>query len=465
MRPALAAACLTLGLCVQPARAAVETLQPIRVSGNGRYFVQADGKPFFWLGDTAWSIFNHPKPEEVDAYLDDRAAKGFTVIQGCLILWDGLRVPNPDGQLPFIGGDPARINEAFFKNVDSIIAKAEARGLRMGILPMWTKSYGANPRFADTLGNPEKMRGYARFLGERYGRHPIFWILGGDTPGRDIRPLIEAMAAGLREGAGDSKMMITYHPTGRQSSSFWFQDAPWLDFNSMQSGHRIATTNFEMVADDYAKTPVKPTLDMEPGYENITNNLVRDNPNAPRIQAVDVRRAAYLAVFAGAAGHTYGNGEVYEFWSPESGRPLTGWSAHMPWRQALQLPASSQVQNLRWLVESRPMLERMPDPSLIVGENSPRAVERFAAMRGSDGSYAFVYIPSGKRAVTVRTGILSGATTKAWWYDPRTGAATGFAVFPKAETHEFKIPSESDDDWVLVLDDASRNYGPPGRRP
>ena len=74
--------------CAPDVNFAAEPLQPVRVSDNGHYFVKADGTPFFWLGDTAWSIFNHPKPEDVDIYLNDRAAKGFTVIQGVIALWD-----------------------------------------------------------------------------------------------------------------------------------------------------------------------------------------------------------------------------------------------------------------------------------------------------------------------------------------------------------------------------------------
>ena len=161
---------------------------------------------------------------------------------------------------------------------------------------------------------------------------------------------------GLARKLALDKIMISYHPTGRQSASFWFQARPWLDFDSIQSGHFINTTNFQMIAADYAKTPTKPTLDMEPGYENITNGLVRTTPAttrpAARIEAVDVRRSAYLAVFAGAAGHTYGNGEVYEFWSP--GRAaLPGWAAQLPWKESLKLPASSQEQYLRYLILSQ----------------------------------------------------------------------------------------------------------------
>ena len=28
-------------------------MEPLRVSENGKYFMEGD-KPFFWLGDTAW---------------------------------------------------------------------------------------------------------------------------------------------------------------------------------------------------------------------------------------------------------------------------------------------------------------------------------------------------------------------------------------------------------------------------
>ena len=62
----------------------VKNLQ-LRVSANGRYFVDQDGKPFFYLGDTAWLLFQRLDRQEVDEYLKDRAAKGFTVIQAYVL--------------------------------------------------------------------------------------------------------------------------------------------------------------------------------------------------------------------------------------------------------------------------------------------------------------------------------------------------------------------------------------------
>jgi hypothetical protein len=315
--------------------------------------------------------------------------------------------------------------------------------------------------------NQQKMKAYHKFLAQRYAKRNVFWMLGGDASGslEGIVPYTNLMAEGLLEGAkaaGMDDIMISYHPTGRQSSSFWFHKSPWLDFNSIQSGHFIQTTNFRLVGDDYVKTPTKPTLDTEPGYENITDRLIRDHPDARRIKAEDVRRSAYLAVFAGAAGHTYGNGEVYEFWAPEKGQQLPGWAAGLPFPESLKLAGSGQVQYLRYLIESRPPLMRQPDQSLIDGEVSNRATERNCALTASDGSYAFIYIQQGK-TVTINLEKLSGEKIQAWWYDPRTGSVKSIDAFDKVPTRKFTPPAGSED-WVLVLDDASKGFGPPGNK-
>ncbi len=340
---------------IRPAGAA--PLQAIRVSDNGHYFVKADGTPFFWQADTAWAIFNHAAPADVDAYLDDRKAKGFNVIQGVIALWDYTRHRNPDGELPFVNGDLGQINEAFYKNVDSILDKVEAHGMYMAVLPYWHKNAG--DRLA-TDGIPEKMQAYCKFLAQRYAKRNIFWILGGDSTaageaGEKIQHITDLEAQGLIEGAkaaGVDKIMISYHPTGRQSSSFWFHNSPWLDFNSIQSGHFIDTTDFQLVGEDYVKTAGQADAGYGTRLRKHHRPALVGTPGARRLQAVDVRRSAYLDVFAGAAGLTYGQGEVYGF--APGGAVTTRWGTAMSWKEALKLPASGQVQYIRELVESRP---------------------------------------------------------------------------------------------------------------
>ena len=142
----------------------------------------------------------------------------------------------------------------------------------------------------------------------------------------------------------------------------------------------------------------------------------------------------------------------------------------MEWHEALKLPASGQLQFLRALVESRPMLERIPDQSLLAGTISDRALDRIEATRGSSGNYAFVYLPAGQTKVTVNTGQLSGAALTAWWFDPRTGTAAKIDTAPKTETRDFAVSAADEKlpaaqaDWVLVLDDAAKNFPAPGTR-
>ena len=56
-------------------------LSKLTVSGNGRFIMQEDGKPFFWLGDTGWLLFNRLNKKEAEYYLEVRRQQGFNVIQ------------------------------------------------------------------------------------------------------------------------------------------------------------------------------------------------------------------------------------------------------------------------------------------------------------------------------------------------------------------------------------------------
>ena len=57
----------------------------LKVSEDKHYLLTISGKPFFWLGDTAWELFHRLNREDADLYLQDRAKKGFTVIQAVVL--------------------------------------------------------------------------------------------------------------------------------------------------------------------------------------------------------------------------------------------------------------------------------------------------------------------------------------------------------------------------------------------
>src|SRR5438094_8648771 len=157
------------------------------ISANGRYLVDQNGKPFFYLGDTCWLLFQRPNREEVDEYLKDRAAKGFTVIQAYVLR--GLDKKHPDGNssllnaTPLLDRDPTRPNEAFFKNVDFVVNRANELGLVMGLVTAKSWHVNAHP---EKVFNEANAYTFGKFLGERHKNNAVMWYPGGDSkPGGD----------------------------------------------------------------------------------------------------------------------------------------------------------------------------------------------------------------------------------------------------------------------------------------
>lgn len=113
-------------------------MKRVWVSANRRFLITGDGKPFFWLGDTAWELFHRASIQDAEFYLENRRQKGVNVVQAVVLAEvDGLRVPNVNGDLPLTDFDPAKPNEAYFQHVDKIVALAADKGIYIGMLPTW----------------------------------------------------------------------------------------------------------------------------------------------------------------------------------------------------------------------------------------------------------------------------------------------------------------------------------------
>ncbi len=440
-----------------------------RVHADGHYLQTPTGEPFFWLGDTAWELFQRLSLEEADAYLTDRAAKGFTVIQAvALAEFDGLHTANFAGEQPLIDDDPLKPNDAYFAHVDAVIARANALGLVIGLLPTWGDKvrpfWGVGPR----IFNVDNARGYGAWLGARYRDADVIWILGGDRPplgvdngvAFDDRAIWRALAAGIRSGAG-ADALLTYHPAGYSSSAEHLHNEAWLDLNMFQSGHGSGhdVPAWEWVAREHAREPRKPVLDGEPNYEDHpVNPWPSWDPASGYFSDHDVRRQTYRTVFAGGCGVTYGHHAIWQFCG-ERFAPIN--HADRSWREALDRPGACQMIHLRRLMESRPYFSRVRDPLLMASPNGEGA-RHLEATRDEHGRSAFIYLPQSE-PVQVDLARLSGERLDVWWYDPRTGVVTSQGSLPRVGLATFTPPSDGPD-WVLVLDDSAQRFAPPGVR-
>ncbi len=431
----------------------------IIVSPNGRSLQYQDGRPFFWLADTAWLMFDKLDPANTEKYLEDRRAKGFNVVQVMVIRSaDEMGV---DGSPALIGGDPAQpdLEHGYWSHVDWAVDRAAEKGIYIGMVAAWGSVVKSGKL------NTSNAQAYARFLARRYrGKPNIFWILGGDIRGDQNADVWNLMGGTLK--AEDPDHLITFHPFGRAQSSMWFHNEPWLDFNMFQSGHqrysqdtdsihKFGEDNWRYVAEDYAKKPAKPVIDGEPSYEGIPQGL--HDPSQPYWNDADARRYAWWSVFAGAAGHTYGDNAVMQFYRGAGDQPAYG--AKEPWTEAIHDPGSGEMQFLKKLMLSRPYFERVPDQSLIAGDNGTGHNYEIAT-RGA--GYLFAYTYAGM-PLRIRMGVITGSKVRAWWYSPRDGSAQAAGEFANRGERTFTPPGNPGEgnDWVLVLDDKSKKFPPP----
>jgi hypothetical protein len=449
------------------------SLPRLQVDGSKRFLVNEKGEAFFWLGDTAWELFHRLNREEAAEYLSVRARQGYNVVQAvALAELDGIKTANAFGDLPLLDNDPTRpavtpgsnpkkaVEYDYWDHVDFIVDEANRRGIYVGFLPTWGS--WASPTGRNDVGviTAANAAAYGEFLGKRYGKKGVIWILGGDRVPDGFEGVWREMAKGIAIGVAGREdygaVLMTFHPRGGGTSSTRFHNDEWLDFNMHQTGHGLSeqVKPWDRLTKDYLLEPAKPVMDGEPLYE--------DHPLAFRAAvngySVDahVRQRAYWDVFAGAFGHTYGNHSVWQMYAPGRG-PVNG--PIVTWREALPRPGAEQMRYVRALMESRPILGRVPDQSLV--EDALDNSDKIVATRG-DG-YAMIYTAQGRK-FSVRMGKITGAKVKAYWFNPRAGSAMEIGSFENSGTKEFRPPAEGfAADWVLVLDDEAKGYGVPGQ--
>ena len=436
------------------------SLPLIKISANKRFFVTGKDQPFFWLGDTGWLLFIKCKREEAIQYLDDRQRKGYNVIQAMLVHDINLGVNaygdsallNKDVSKPVVTPGRSFSNAAaydFWDNVDYVIEEAAKRGIYMALVPIW----GGNIKHV----NSKQAAAYAAFLAKRYKKHNnIIWLNGGDIKGTDGFDQWNTIGNTLY--SLDKRHLITFHPRERNSSSTWFHNAPWLDFNMFQSGHRsyaqdtsVSETlhygedNWRYVVDDYSLTPTKPTLDGEPSYEGIPYGLHK--ANEPYWQDYEIRRYAYWSVFAGAAGFTYGHNSVMQFYTP--GDSGVSFFPKVKWQDGLTAPGAGQLGYLKELILSHSYFDRLPAQQLVL--DNDEKYNKVLATRGLN--YAMFYTYNG-RDFTVDIAKIGLVTPGFFWFDPRTGSKEAFTPAMNSGLMKFNPPGEikNGNDWVLIIE-------------
>ena len=447
----------------------------LKVSDNNRYLVFENGKPFFWLGNTSWLMPERLNRDDVEFYLTTETANGYNVEQVQVLC------ATPTYNIYGMAGNSHDFNfekestpgvYGYWEHLDYIVEFAASQGIYIAMDIIW----------GSQLGNMDvkKAANLGKFMGERYAKHPnIIWMIGGDIMGDKKPEVWDAMAKAIKRA--DKNHLMSFHPRGRTTSAWWYNDSEWLDFNMFQSGHRRYgqrngdgdyTIKDDTEEDNWryvdmslperagtekighyglsANAKTKPCIDAEPSYEDIPQGL-HDN-SQPRWQDYDVRRYAYWAVFAGCFGHTYGHNSIMQFMHPGI---AASFFAEKPWWDALKDPGYKQMKYLKALMTSLPFTEGDNDQSVITSKNGEK-YDRIIATRGND--YILAYNYTGK-PMTIDLSKISGTTKNVWLMNPRNGNLNYTGEYSdKTKTFTFTEQGTTGQDIVVIIIDSSKNY-------
>jgi hypothetical protein len=476
----------------------------LRVSDDRRHLEHADGTPFLWIGDTWWYGLTRRLgwPDEFRTLLDDRVAKGFSLIQivaGPLPEFDATPEGIWDPQQSNEAGWPwerdwARIDNGFYDRADERIGAIVDGGLVPCIVAMWGFYY--------TVMGAERVRRHWRNLVARYAAYPVVFCIAGEVnlppvsihlpplPTDDPAPQAaarEEQLAGWGEIAHEVRRLdpyhnpITAHPAHPDVRRV-LPDPSGLDINMLQSSHwsyQLPTIEIRQFIDQVLGLPQPIRFGLE-GALALTEESVAHEPRMvvvngePCYEGIlgsnwqDVQRFLFWSgMLAGLAGFTYGAQGIWQMNSstqPDQIRPR--WGAGT-WQDAMHYPGSRQVglggrllgQLIWWTL--RPVLR----PDIL-------ALGRRSALAAASAEVAVYYLPSefvsdewrGVRGQWIDVGSLGGAIAR--FVDPRTledhpiGPAD-----PDATGHWPVPPTPTMEDWLLVIESKAGRGGLAKRSP
>ena len=428
---ALLIATILLSIAVSGSYAAGQF--PIRVAEDGRVFEDATGRPFLLQGDTAWSLIAELKREDAEIYLEDRRKRGFNAILVNLLEHRFSSHPpaNAYGEKPFEGDAFGDLNPKYFDHAAWVIGRAEQLGMAVFLAPAYLGVNGNSQGWFSEVqaAGPAKMRAYGEAIARRFAKfHNIIWVLGGDFNAPD-RQLVSDLAEGLAQVA--SKTLQTVHSARNTNTAELWADQPWLSFDTVYTYDDV-----HAAISARRKAGRMPVILLEGAYEFERGTTARM-----------IRRNAYGALLAGAAGQFFGNNPIWHFTGPGI------FNVDRSWQEALGSPGARSMTVLKKLFDRLPWPQLRPD------------LEKHIALKPAshasslpDGTLSVIYGDADGFAVP-KDAVRQGG--KAIWFDPVSGIFAE-AGQPKIEgTVATYRPRQAENagggtDWLLLIGSAAR---------
>ena len=446
---------------------------PLRPAAEGVRLEDATGAPFLIKGETAWLALVNLDQSEQEAYLADRSARGFNLIEVMLLNHDYTEPPNPlpprnrAGEQPFRRpADFSTPDDAYFRRARAFVDRAARHGIAVLLAPVYLGFDGGKEGWwAETLreGNTaEVFLEFGRYLGTLFhDATNVLWLAGGDfapPAGSEGERRHHAVLEGIRS-AGALQPWTGHwnfgHQGGISTDEALFAPAMTLD-GVYQYAHV-----WKPVLRAAAVVPPRPVFLLESTYEH-------EHPESP---TQPFRKAWWWSMLSGASGVLWSN---LFLWMCESSRGRYQASygdtdgAVSSWRQEWESPGTQQMLHLHGFFEGLPWTRLRAagtprHPSELVVSGQGPAEQHIAAAVTPEADLVVAYAaptgrPTPRRFALDLSGMEGPACAR--WYDPAAGAFVHrWAVPHPGHETDFETPGPNAsgwNDWALVVEGARR---------
>jgi len=445
--------------CVDaPRKTELEKHGYVQLERANRYFTYADGKPFFYLGDTHWQMPDFERLDECNYpgctcgnqfrhLADDRIKKGFTVYQ---TYFDSAE---SDG-----GGNKRRYHwwkekyslinpQAFNDTMDKMIEYLADNGITTA---MGFGVHCSTPRAMNYEAEP--LLRFARYCVARYACYPVMWITAQEISNLAGNEKVTAFDIWQKVGALVGELDGYHRPNGAHQHvhpadserSKVIESQPWHQWWTLQAGHGgVKMLQPRQFYQGYYELPSKkPILETECHYEDIYCSGFCGS-EASRI-------GAWNAIQSGCCGFTYGVTGVWAMrWNQDTD---CGWSAYSPepWYIGMNKPGSDEMTHLKKFYEYVGFERLTPSFGFEFASFEMRA---FATISHYKKDIFVFYFSNEIDETGDIINLKKDVEYQARWYDPIHGI---FLDIPSIKTTDgtYKVPERpTKRDWVLLLND------------
>ena len=446
----------------------------VKATPGIKYLTDADGTPFFYLGDTHWGMFTEeydsPGPHAGNTgasshfkyIVDRRVEQGFTVYQS-----EPISAPFrlQDGKVDQEDIEGFRLADKYFQYIaDAGLVHANAQFFFPSDLKM------------ELAADDKKLEAMSRYWVARFGAYPVMWTLGQEIDNDSYNESGYNTRFSYKNNPWVKIAEFIHkhdsysHPlSGHQESNVHttVTGAGWKEDVSV--GRSASIFMSEEVADrtghNWWAAQWTPQL-----LEPVEPELIRDYWNSPR-PAVNYegrycglwtkdfgsRVQGWAAYLSGFFGYGYGAIDIWLYNSSfDAASPsydtvdtITVADKLRPWCESIEYPSANQMRHLRAYMESFDWWNLVPVLSDEPGFTADAIAYAYAKTKDRHVLYFF--------NKDIVTGTLSSLQPtqemELSWFNPRTGEKAETLICTSDASGKLVLPHKPDNqDWVLSVD-------------